>query len=236
MRRQGWWFLVGALALGVLIDTGILAALACNAPAWRTLLNDAPSCAEFWLNRYQGLIGALATLTAGFLAYRAAVSEARRAERQARDVRSSALRDKIRRLCADIDALKVAAGYLGTYAGRFPPAENPDQDSYFQAFQNAWVTADDSTSYSALDAPDSYGNRINTLMTTIQQLGERINEVSSRMGSNRAALLNTFGKTIIDKVNGLRMVEKQMRSKIPDYEAQLNAARDELSALENGNR
>src|SRR5271155_3103254 len=106
MTRQGSWFLFGAVAAAMLIAVVMWAALACGYPAWQSVLGGAPSCAEFWLNRYQGLIGALATLFAGFLAYRAAMSEARRAEQQARNARRAALNDQQRRLCRDIDALR----------------------------------------------------------------------------------------------------------------------------------
>jgi hypothetical protein len=85
MTQQGRWFLFLAFIAAMLIAGPIWAALACRSPAWLKVLDGAPSCAEFWLNRYQGLIGAAATLLAGFLAYQAAVSDARRAERKARD-------------------------------------------------------------------------------------------------------------------------------------------------------
>jgi hypothetical protein len=78
------WLIFGAAVAVVLIAVWIWAELACRNPAWQTVLNGSPSCTEFWLNRYQGLIGALATLFAGFLAYQAAMSQMRRAEREAR--------------------------------------------------------------------------------------------------------------------------------------------------------
>jgi hypothetical protein len=85
------WLIFGAAIAALLIAVWVWAEFACRSPAWQTVLSGSPSCTEFWLNRYQGLIGALATLFAGFLAYQGAVSEARRAERQAREARKAAL-------------------------------------------------------------------------------------------------------------------------------------------------
>jgi glucose-6-phosphate dehydrogenase assembly protein OpcA len=53
--------------------------------------DDALGPIEFWLNRYQGLLGAGATLLAGWLAYRAAITTARRAERLAKTRKESCL-------------------------------------------------------------------------------------------------------------------------------------------------
>jgi hypothetical protein len=229
MTRQGWW-LFGAGAVAVMIAVSIWAALACRNPAWQAVLNGAPSCAEFWLNRYQGLIGALATLFAGFLAYRAAVSEARRAERQVREARKAALKDQIQRLCRDIDALKLAASYISEYAGRFP--SNPDKTAFFNAFRLARNKALDFVSHAALSAPDGYGARINTVMTAIQQLGDRIEEHLDKMGSNAQAAIDFFGDNIIERIAGLQSVRNQILSDMPAYESRLVGLRDELTALE----
>jgi hypothetical protein len=113
----------------------------------------APSCAEFWINRYQGLLGAFATLCAGFLAYRAAMSEVRRAERRMREARKAALNEQVDELCRDIDALKVAAGYVGTYLGNFPSTGGANDDSYYNCFQQARTKARDFVSQSAVAAP-----------------------------------------------------------------------------------
>lgn len=104
---------------------------------------------------------------------------------------------------------------------------------YLKTFEQLWVTARDFISYTALNAPGGFGVRINTVMTTIQQLGERIKEARSQPGMNPATMVDTFCEAIVRQVSGLRTVEGQMRSKIPDYEKQLIAVLNELSALEN---
>ena len=60
------WTIFGAAVVALLVGVWVWAEVACDNPAWQKVLNGSPNCTEFWLNRYQGLIGALATLFAGF--------------------------------------------------------------------------------------------------------------------------------------------------------------------------
>jgi hypothetical protein len=216
----------------MLIAVWVWAELACRSSAWHALLSGAPSCTEFWLNRYQGLIGALATLFAGFLAYRAAVSEARRADHRARDARTAMLKGEVDRLCRDIDAMRVAAGYIGKYVAHFPSTPGASDDAYFNAFQNARIKAHDVVSHSAVNAPGGYGARIQTLMTGIDRLGDRVKEQTGSSGANYNSTVALFGAEIKERIAGLQVLQKQIRDDIPRYGARLNAARDELTALE----
>jgi hypothetical protein len=230
MKRLGW-FLFGTAIVAIAICLCIWAALACRNPAWRTVLNGAPSCAEFWLNRYQGLIGALATLFAGFLAYRAVLNEAKRAEKQARNARKAVLNDEIQQLCRDIDTLRLAADYIGKYVDRFPSEDKLGKAPYLEAFRQAHIKGQDFVSMTALDAPGGYGSRIHTLMAAIKDLGARVEEQIASMGSNPYAATNLFGDDIIERVTGLRTIQNQMRATIPSYEGRLNGLRRELAAL-----
>ena len=209
MTRLGQLFLFGAIGIAVLADIMLWAAAACRSPAWQATLNGAPSCAEFWLNRYQGLLGAAATLLAGFLAYRAALSEARRAERQARDVRRAMLSEKRRRLCQDLDALRLAASYIDSYVSRFPATENATNDAYYNAFMEARTKARNSLSQVAVEAPDRFGARIETVMTAMQKLGERIAEHLNSTGANYPSTVALFGSEVAERVAGLQTLRDQ---------------------------
>lgn len=227
MTRRRWWFLFGAIAVAIAVGAIVWAAArSCHSPAWQATLNSAPSCTEFWLNRYQGLIGALATLLAGFLAYRAAMSAAKGAERQARDARRAALTDQIARLRHDIDVLEIAANYIDTYVGRYP-SDGSNETAYFSACQLARLTANDVVNQAALAAPDGYGARIDTLMTAIHQLGDRTKEITSEQLSTAKLI----GGEIFNRIAELRSVEEQIRSVIPRYQARLGTLRDELDNL-----
>jgi hypothetical protein len=222
----------GAAIVALLVGAWVWAELACDNPAWQKVLNGSPSCTEFWLNRYQGLIGALATLFAGFLAYRAALSEMRRAERQARVAREAALHDQIQQLCLDIDGLKLAASYLGKYTEPFPTSANATKVDYFTALQSARIMARDFVSHTAASAPYGYGPRIQTIMTSIQQLGERIKEQLESAGANYQSTVDLYGSEIVDRITGLRSVRDQLRAEIPRREDQLIALRNELAMLQ----
>jgi hypothetical protein len=74
--------------------------------------------------------------------------------------------------------------------------------------------------------------RINTVIAGIQQLGERIEEQMDKPWTNPQSGENFFGAEIINRVNGLRFIAKQIRDEIPEYEARLVAARDELESLQ----
>jgi hypothetical protein len=226
LTRQAWWFLFGAVAVAIVVYVIVWTTLACHAPEWRATFNGVPSCAEFWLNRYQGLIGALATLLAGFLAYRAAMSVAKSAERQARDARRAALTDQIERLSHDVDALNVAARYLGAYLAQYP-SEGGDETTYFRAFRLARLKGSDVISPAALTAPDGYGVRINASMTKLQRLGERTDSLTS----DQLSTVKIVGGEIYNVIGELRSIEIQIDLVTPRYAARLRTLHDELKTI-----
>jgi hypothetical protein len=225
-----WSMFVVATAL-MLVGVWVWAQVACRSPVWQTVLSGSPSCTEFWLNRYQGLIGALATLFAGFLAYKAAVSEMRLAVRRAREAQKVTLEGQIQQLCRDIDALKLAASYLGKYLENFPNVGNATNVAYFNSFQGARTKARDFVSHVAAGAPDGFGARIQTVMTSIQQLGDRIKEQLEAPGANYNSTVDIFGAEIVERIAGLRSLQSQLRSEIPHREERLVSLRDELAML-----
>jgi hypothetical protein len=193
---------------------------------WLKVLDGNPSCAEFWLNRYQGLIGALATLLAGFLAYLAAMSQAKQAERQAIDAKRAALIDQIERLRHDFDTLNAAGNDLAEYVGRFP-SEGTDETAYFRALHHARFTGGDVIGPATLAAPDGLGARINTLMTALEHLGDSTKEITS----DQLSTVKPVGGEVYNRIQALRAIEKQIRSIIPRHQTRLGALQDELKAL-----
>ena len=71
------------------------------------------ACVEYWIERYQALIGAAATLFAGYLAYRGAMITGLIAEREARAARYENANARFSGLAAEIDLLSTARGYAG---------------------------------------------------------------------------------------------------------------------------
>jgi hypothetical protein len=232
MTRAGTWFLLGAIGIAFVIYVLIWATLACSSTAWQTLMDGSPSCGEFWLNRYQGLLGAIATLLAGFLAYRAAVAEARQADTRSRNTQKAMLNGRVEELCRDIDALKVAAAYIRTYLENYPAA--PDQPAggiYYDRYMEARIKGRDFISQSALAAPNGFGGRIQTVMTALDRIGERIKEHIGASGSNYHSSVAMFSAEIKRNIDGLGILEKQIRNEIPRFETRLNNVRDELDTL-----
>jgi hypothetical protein len=69
-------------------------------------------------------------------------------------------------------------------------------------------------------------------MSSIQQIGERIKEQLQASGANYHSTVALFGGEIIERIDGVRFVQKQLRSEIPRREDRLIAMRNELAALE----
>ena len=225
LTRQAWWFLFGAVAVAIVVYVIVWTTLACHAPEWRATFNGVPSCAEFWLNRYQGLIGALATLLAGFLAYRAAMSVAKSAERQLR-CQTCGFDGSDREISHDVDALNVAARYLGAYLAQYP-SEGGDETTYFRAFRLARLKGSDVISPAALTAPDGYGVRINASMTKLQRLGERTDSLTS----DQLSTVKIVGGEIYNVIGELRSIEIQIDLVTPRYAARLRTLHDELKTI-----
>jgi hypothetical protein len=101
MNREGWIFIgfVGASALAINAMPWLWTA--CRNPAWATVLNGAQSCPEFWLNRYQGLIGALVALGAAFVAVRPVWRQLAEMKRQADHTKYEQMRKRSLELNAE---------------------------------------------------------------------------------------------------------------------------------------
>lgn len=99
--RVGNWQVSGAiLIVGVALWRGIFSDGLCHLPiaVKATNFEDRTWCFEFWFNRYQGLLGGIATLFAAFLAYKAV-------QRQIRSGLVSELKRDLSVLRAMMDAL-----------------------------------------------------------------------------------------------------------------------------------
>jgi hypothetical protein len=72
MTKDGRRFLVGSVFVGLGINIGFWLIQSCDAPLWLKLIEaGGGSCAEFWLNRYQTLIGGGAALAGAWITIRA---------------------------------------------------------------------------------------------------------------------------------------------------------------------
>ncbi len=195
-----------------------------------TVKGDALGPIEFWLNRYQGLLGAGATLLAGWLAYRAAITTARRAERQAKDAQRKLLDDRIKRAQLDLDNLKLAASYLDNLANRFPPTDAGPLE-FIKRLKTLRYEAATTLSHSASAAPPPHGPRVTTVIERIKALSDNLFEMETMRGVPIEGVASAMGKDVIAAVEGLGILAKTIRDDIPRTERELIAMADERDAL-----
>jgi hypothetical protein len=149
------------------------------------------------------------------------IAEARQEQRQSNFAR---LGRKFLQFAKEVDRLRTAMGYLGTFSARFPHAGRLDGRSVALFFVRK--DAAEFLSHSAIAAPFGYGERISTVMNRIQRLGDRLVEGSPDSMPTQG-VLNYFEPRILVAVEGIRALESQISAEIPAREAQLIAFADE---------
>jgi hypothetical protein len=183
-----------------------------------------------------GLIGAAGTVFAGWLAYSAAQESAARAMAEAREAKRAALTEQVATCSADIDRLKVARGYLETYAANFPPTDfNASRRGFVTTFRECHARALDFLSSNAVRAPFGYGSQISTVMTRIEKLGERIEDLVRNSPTINPDV--EWEDVVFDAVAGIRSLAEQIAGDIPMHEKYLLRLADERDKLaEESNR
>lgn len=230
LNRAGTIFVAGAIVVGVVLDATISAIIDCNEPRWATLIAaSSPSCAEFWLNRYQGLLGAGTTLLAGWLAYRAAMIAAALAESRAKKTEIAVLTEKIARAMLELDNLKLAPAYLDNIANQFPPDNQPD-GAFVVRLRGLRFKARDILSYSAANAPAPHGSRVETVVGRLRSLGDSVQEMDMR-GVSIAGIATLIGADVRNAIAGLGDLAMTIRNDLPRADRQLVALMDERDAL-----
>jgi len=178
-----------------------------------------------------GLIGAGGAIFAGWLAYSAAIEASDRALSEARSAKHGALAQQVAALSEDIDRLKLAKAYLETFASNFPSA-TPGSSGFAQSLRQCHAKALDFVSSSAIRAPFGYGTQISTVMTRIETLGERIEELLLRNPVINVEV--TWEAEVREMIEGIRSIAAQIGADIPVHEKRLVRLADERSATAEG--
>jgi hypothetical protein len=231
-----------ASAAAILVVLTLNAWLGLWGPIWNAAWKVQPSDA---LGVIVAVIGWIVTISLGALAYFVAqrqiklgrdqvdlqqrqiamqqqqIAEAREEQRKSNFAR---LDREFQLFAKDIDRLKLAKGYLGTFSARFPDAGRLDGWSVALFFVRK--DAAEFLSQSAIAAPFGYGERISTVMNRIQRLGDRLVEGSPDSMPTQG-VLNYFEPRITVAMEGIRTIESQISAEIPAWEAQLIALADE---------
>lgn len=217
--------LIGALFLNQVLSSACQFANENSSQGW--------ACFEFWLNRYQGIIGAAATLLAGWLAYRAAVTTAHRADERAKKAELSIIEEKIKRALSDMDALRIAPPYLENIAGKFD--DTKDSAAAIHVLRTLHQKAGLSLSQSAAAAPAPHGYRITSTVTRLSVLGDRVHSLTMQ-GMTLQGVANMLGTDVAVAVEGLRIIANIIKDEIPKHELELTSLLDQRDALSAGMR
>jgi hypothetical protein len=177
-----------------------------------------------------GLIGTGGALFAGWLAYSAAQETSARALEEALSAKRTALAEKVARYCDEIDRLKLAKAYLESFAANFRPTIQGSPSAGFAAdLRQCHAQALDVVSSSAIRAPFGYGAQISTVMTRIDTLGERMEDLLARQPVINADA--TWSTQIFEMIAGIRSLAQQIATDIPIHEKHMLRLADERDAI-----
>jgi hypothetical protein len=177
------------------------------------------------------IVGWVVAITLGLRAFRLAQHQIGLAQRQIEqqqeqinEAREETRKSNYTRLdrefyqfARDIDRLMTAQGYLGTFSARFPQGQ---LDGWARALIFARNDAADFISHSAVTAPFGHGERVSTVMTRIQRLGDAL-VANSRGYMPDQNILQHYDPIVKSAIEGIRTLEKQVADDIPIRRQQL---------------
>jgi hypothetical protein len=217
-------------AAALLLVTGVLGLAEAGSEAPRCGFGDVECLLASHETLAAGLLGAAGTVFAGWLAYSAAQEATARALAMARDAKRAALAEQISSHAENIDRLKVARGYLNTFADHFPSTDSgAPRIGFVATLRNCHAKALDFLSSTATRAPFGYGSQIATIMTRIEKLGERIEE--SVMRNPGIKWEQYWADDVFEAIVGVRAVASQIANDIPGHERHLLRLVDERDAI-----
>jgi hypothetical protein len=226
-----------ASAAGILLILTLNVWLGLWGPVWQAAWEMKPADA---LGVIVAIVGWSITVLIGAIGFYFAFRQIQLQQKQIRYAeaeirRSNFLRldREVRELGQDIDRLKTAAGYLRTFTCTFPP--DSQIDGWAIGLFHTRSAADDFISQSAVSAPFGYGERISTVMSRIQRLGDMMTEASAKHshGLPPAGIQMYYDPRIKAAVKGIRLIEAQIDAEVPiQLQRMLNLSdeRDSLSA------
>jgi hypothetical protein len=197
------WIILLALVLGVFLATVLPVVVLTK----DVVLAD-------WLGFSGGIIGAACTIFAGWLAYSAVQVQIRDYREAARQTTFATLDAQFRNLGRDIDLLRLAHGFLNSFANNFPATTPGAEGGFTDSLRDARWRALDFVSNSATRAPFGYGESISTVMIRIQRIGDRIEDQAAR-GIQPPAINKFYDPIIMQAVSGLRSIADQIEGDIP---------------------
>lgn len=183
------------------------------------------------------VVGWLVTVSLGLRAFRLSQHQIALAQEQIKQQQAqiAETREEVRKaafarldrefyqFARDVDRLLTAKGYLGTFTARFPVGR---LDGWARDLYSARTDAADFVSHSAITAPFGHGERISTVMTKVQRLGELLAQTSRGYMPDQE-VLQYYDPIVKSAIEGLRSLESQISDDIPLRQAQLVKIADE---------
>lgn len=157
-----------------------------------------------------------------------AQSQIATAREEIRKARYAALDAEVKKFGANIDRLKLAVGYLSTFAGRFQASR---LDGWAQALLFARKDAADFLSFSAVTAPFGYGEVISTVIGRVQRLGEMIDKAGDNNTMPSQQILMYYDPLVREAITGILMIIDQIKAQIPVREQEMTRLADERDSF-----
>jgi hypothetical protein len=214
-----------ASAAAILLVIALSVWLGTWGPLWKTI------GASDLLTLIVAIVGWVVTITLGLRAFCLAQNQIGLAQRQieqqqqqinenreeTRKSNYARLDREFYQFARNLDRLMTAQGYLGTFSARFPQGQ---LDGWARSLVFARNDAADFISHSAVTAPFGHGERVSTVMTRIQRIGDALT-ANSRGYMPDQNILQYYDPIVKSAIEGIRTLEQQIADDIPLRQQQL---------------
>lgn len=224
-----------ASAAAILLILSLNAWLGLWGPVWHAVWEMKAADA---LGVVIAVIGWIVTIALGGIGFYFAFRQIRLAQSQLQlqqdEIRAAAnatrranylrLSNEVSNFGRDIDRLMTAKGYLGTFTGTFPT--DGRLHGWSVRLVQARSAAEDFISQAAVSAPFGYGERVSTVMSRIQRLGDMLATASRDMQPSEG-IAAFYDPRIKAAIEGIRTIEGQITAEIPIRQQQMLEMADE---------
>jgi hypothetical protein len=182
-----------------------------------------------------GLIGLAGAIFAAWLAFSGAQDQLAQLNRTTREADRLRAQERFQEAASEIDALKLARGYLESFTGNFPS----ESDGGYLSFNFIGKLAELNRkaqvylSQSAASAPRGFGRSITTVMWRLEKLAVRIDVLDEKVAF-RAAIKNELDREIKGLVGGAKKLADDIGRLLPSLTERLINLKDQYENLGGG--
>jgi hypothetical protein len=179
-----------------------------------------------------GLIGLAGAIFAAWLAYSGAQDQLAQLNKTTRESDRLRAQERFQEAASEIDALKLARGYLESFTGNFPDQADAGYGGFNYIGKLAELNrkAQVYLSQSAANAPRGFGRSITTVMWRLEKLAGRIDVLDEKVAF-RPATKNELDREIRGLVGGAKKLADGIGKLLPSLIDRLNNLRDQYENL-----